>query len=508
MNVVLNWVKSNVYTVIFVAVMITAPLAMWIVAGNLNDRVKEEVKARAAKIADLDRLQKTQVSYHNPVAGDEPVSAAIVVNPQFLDGFRELTERINADAQQTRDEALRVNRKDRGVLLDELFPEPPVHLRETLPFEMYRRLRAAYVQLLAEIGADSPPSLESMREDLEAARERFMTQVLIKESREDLTDEDETWLSEQLTETRLSKYAEAAKRISIYATLASINIPPEPTTVPTLSALFDWQWRFWIKQDILLALREANQPYDSVLDGPVKRLASLQVLDEPTPAAGGTSPSSGGGIGMGVTGPQRRGRAGRSRSAPSEAATPAAADPSQEVPLDFSLSFTGRTSNPLYDVRHVRVTIVVDSNRIPEVLDALVRPVSTFPQSLPQCRRCRPCSIGSGDSGSNRTSSWRFARPTNRTTRCWMGRSSDWHRCRSLMSRLPPLAAHRRPQAAGSVWVLPVLNVAVVPVARGPLPAKPQLPLPPTPARRCRLISASPLLAVRVIRCTTCATCG
>ena len=27
----------------------------------------------------------------------------------------------------------------------------------------------------------------------------------------------------------------------------------------------------------------------------------------------------------------------------------------------------------MYDVRHVRVTIVVDSNRIPEVLDALVR---------------------------------------------------------------------------------------------------------------------------------------
>ncbi|MCZ6611548.1 MAG: hypothetical protein O6941_02845 [Planctomycetota bacterium] len=373
MNVVLDWVKSNVYTVIFVAVMITAPLAMWIVAGNMNDRVKEEVKARAAKIADLDRLQKTQVSYHNPVAGDEPVSAPILVNPQLLDSYRELTERISADAQRIRDEALRVNRKDRGVLLDELFPDPPAHLRETLPFEMYRRLRAAYVKLLADIGADSPPSLESMREDLEAARARFMTQVLIKESREDLTEEDETWLSEQLTETRLSKYAEAAKQTSIYATLASINIPPEPTTVPTMPALFDWQWEFWIKKDILMALRQANQPYDSVLDGPVKRLVSMQVLDEPAPAARGGPPASGGGVGIGLTGPQRRGPAGRSRSAPSAAATPAAADPSQEVPLDFSVSFTGRTSNPLYDVRHVQLTIVVDSSRIPEVLDALVR---------------------------------------------------------------------------------------------------------------------------------------
>ncbi|MCH8342695.1 MAG: hypothetical protein IH983_01775 [Planctomycetes bacterium] len=378
MNVVLDWVKSNVYTVIFVAVMITAPLAMWIVAGNMNDRVKEEVKARVAKIADLDRLQKTQVSYHNPVAGDEPVSATIVVNPQLLDRYRELTEKISADAQRIRDEALRVNRKDRGVLLDELFPDPPMHLRETLPFEMYRRLWAAYVKLLADIGADSPPSLESMREDLEAARARFMTQVLIKESREDLTEEDETWLSEQLTETRLSKYAEAAKQTSVYATLESLNVPQESATPARAEGegivrLFDWQWRFWIKQDILMALREANQPYDSVLDGPVKRLVSMQVFDEPAPAARGGPPASGGGLGVGATGPQRRGRGGRSRSAPSAAATPAAADPSQEVPLDFSVSFTGRTSNPLYDVRHVRLTIVVDSSRIPEVLDALVR---------------------------------------------------------------------------------------------------------------------------------------
>ncbi|MCH8152998.1 MAG: hypothetical protein IH830_11590 [Planctomycetes bacterium] len=373
MNVVLDWVKSNVYTVIFVAVMITAPLAMSIVAGNMNDRVKEEVKARAAKIADLDRLQKTQVSYHNPVAGDEPVSVTILVNPQLLDRFRELAEKISADAQRIRDEVLRVNRKDRGVLLDELFPEPPMHLRETLPFEMYRRLWAAYVKLLADIGADSPPSLESMREDLEAARARFMTQVLIKESREDLTEEDETWLSEQLTETRLSKYAEAAKQTSVYATLASVNIPPEPTTVPTLLVLFDWQWKFWIKQDILLALREANEPYDSVLDGPVKRLVSMQVLGEPAPAARSGPPPSGGGFGSSPAGSGRRRGSSRSSSGRTAAATPAAADPSQEVPLDFSVSFTGRTSNPLYDVRHVQLTIVVDSSRIPEVLDALVR---------------------------------------------------------------------------------------------------------------------------------------
>ena len=43
------------------------------------------------------------------------------------------------------------------------------------------------------------------------------------------------------------------------------------------------------------------------------------------------------------------------------------------MPLDYSVSFTGRHDNPLYDVRLVDLVIVVDSAKIPEVLDALAR---------------------------------------------------------------------------------------------------------------------------------------
>ncbi len=43
------------------------------------------------------------------------------------------------------------------------------------------------------------------------------------------------------------------------------------------------------------------------------------------------------------------------------------------MPLDYGVSFTGRTDNPLYDVRDVRLEIVVDSAKIPEIFDALAR---------------------------------------------------------------------------------------------------------------------------------------
>ena len=45
----------------------------------------------------------------------------------------------------------------------------------------------------------------------------------------------------------------------------------------------------------------------------------------------------------------------------------------KEVPDDFSVSHTGRRSNHLYDVRHARLTVDVESRRLPELINALSR---------------------------------------------------------------------------------------------------------------------------------------
>ena len=53
--------------------------------------------------------------------------------------------------------------------------------------------------------------------------------------------------------------------------------------------------------------------------------------------------------------------------------TTPAVDPAIEVALDFAVSFTGRSTNPLYDVRWINLVIVVDTARMPEVFDALAQ---------------------------------------------------------------------------------------------------------------------------------------
>ncbi|MCH8991825.1 MAG: hypothetical protein IIA44_08785, partial [Acidobacteria bacterium] len=209
MNVVLTWVKANIFIVGFCAIMIIAPVAMWFVAGSMNDGVRKEVAARAGKIQDLDRHRQVLVSIVNPVPGNQPISDSVVLNPRLLDRLRVTTGIIRGDAERIREEAIRFNRKQRGVLVPDLFPAPPAHRRETLPFKMHRSLVAAYEELLDEVQAGSPPSADEVSENIEAARERLTTQILL----DDLTPEDETWLAEQLANTRLSQYADAAAAI-------------------------------------------------------------------------------------------------------------------------------------------------------------------------------------------------------------------------------------------------------------------------------------------------------
>lgn len=372
MNTVLQWIKANVYSVIAVAIMIAAPIGLWILSGNMNKSVQDEVEARARKISELGKYEKTSVSFDYPVPGNEPVSASIAVNRKFLDRYEEVVDVIRKDMERVRDEVFRINRKDRTVLVPELFPEPPPQRVETLPQNMYRALDAAYEQLITDIGAGEPPTADEMVEDLTAAQERYLTQIL-KRSTAELTEDEQAGLTEQLTKTRLSYCADAAKGYSLYVSLAALNVPtaadyPDRAEGEGMSRMFDWQWRLWIKQDILSALAKCNQPYNSIVDAPVKHVVRMFVFDDGGAAsASGSAPAGGSTTGFGAMG------GGRRQGGSSPAPKPVSANPSAEVPLDFSYSLTGRKTNPLFDVRRVEVELIVDSAKMPEVFDALAR---------------------------------------------------------------------------------------------------------------------------------------
>ncbi len=364
MNVVMKWVKANVFIVVFCAIIIIVPAIMWFVAGRMNADVRDEVVKRASLIRDLDRHRRVPFSIANPVRGNQSNSDTVVLNPSLLDRYREVSLIISDDAEQIREDAVALNRKNRSPLLPDLFPAPPLFEREVRPSQMHDSIVRAYQAVLEEIQAGSPPAVVEVSENIESAIERLTTQVL----QDDLSDEgNQAWLAEKLADARLSQYADTAASLRIYASLDALGVPGEGE-VPAraegqgLVDLFQWQWHYWIVQDILLALNDANKDSSSILNAPAKHVLLIHV--EPSNVrATGTAP---GGFGIGAGG-----RASSNKG--SDSAPAMGANPSTEVALNFGSSLTGRSTNPLYDVRVVTLDVVVDTAKMPQVFDALAQ---------------------------------------------------------------------------------------------------------------------------------------
>ena len=125
------------------------------------------------------------------------------------------------------------------------------------------------------------------------------------------------------------------------------SVLPIPVTdyVADQHVLFGWQWDLWVVEDVLEAIAAANRDESdperrSARVAPVKRVVSLEITGIP-----GADP---------------------------EAAPPAAApNAGNELTPSYDVSLTGRVTNPLYDVRRVRLTVVAETRRLPRLFDAL-----------------------------------------------------------------------------------------------------------------------------------------
>jgi hypothetical protein len=378
MQVVLDWIRTNVFTVVFIVVMVAALIAFPLVAAWLGDAIEQDVRTRKSKLRELEQLEKTSVTIEQP--GRSDISETVLVNRRLLDEFRELTEARREDAQRVLAASQEHNRKERGVLMARLFPDPPPAEAEVLPKQFHSRLHEAHEELLDDVDAGSPPAPEELATELERQRSQFLTQTLQKTDAASLTEDEERRLREKLSKVRMSKYVEAADSVGVYIDKSALNLPAwDQTRSYPMSELFDWQWQYWINQDVLRAIADANAGSGgAVVRAPVKRVLDVYIQPMAAPresrsggggsgAGAGIGAGAGAGFGMGGTG---GGGGRRGNTAPPPASPP---DPKKEVRLDYDVSFTGRMSNPLYDVRIVDVRMIVDTARIPEVLDAIAK---------------------------------------------------------------------------------------------------------------------------------------
>jgi len=397
---IVSWCKSNVVFVILIVVCIGSVVGFPMIAQGWTEKVEQALKQRAGNFKKLDKLQETNVT---PPGTTE--SAKVTVNQSLLDAYIEVTGKLRVEAEEVVSKSLELNKKNYVVLSTELFPAPPSDQRETLPQHFFRLLDGEYNTLMQKLNGGGPISEDDLVIYLEDARVRFMETNLSTKHNADLTKEQRSSLENHLSKLRMSRLRTHAEDISVYFTNATLNVPEfDIRSAPSVGTLFNWQWRYWIVADILGAVASMNDG-QAVLTSPVKQVVTLEVLGMPIigeeEGKGGSGNPSGGGGGGGSTGPKPgmpprpmgpggpsggrpspfggggdpRGGGGRP-SPPTPTGGPSAGPSGNAQPPTredesgtLAQSQTGRESGGLFDVFQVRIKMIVDTQRIPAILD-------------------------------------------------------------------------------------------------------------------------------------------
>jgi hypothetical protein len=383
---ILAWIKQHPLIPVFSAVAIVALALGWWFSGGVNASVRSDAEAQAAKLNELASIEKGSVNLVVP--GREPVSRTTVINQRILDEYSAATGALRGDADRIVQSALARNRRDHAPLMDKVFPQPKAERRrQTLAIDFHARLVAAYRDLLAKSGAGSPPPATDIVDSLMRREIQYIQSTLRKSDRAALAPAELEDLKAELTKSRLAMYGEDASKLTVYADLAALEIPPSPEgkSPPSVDVMFDWQWRFWIARDILAAVVEASEAANagnlgSVLNSPVKRILSIRTLDA-IPLGGAGSGSGGGSAGM-ASGMSAGGFGGGGDGAMAPPAVPGGEDPPLAEPVidlgasiqpAFDRGLTGREDNPVFDVRRVEVRLVAATAELPLLFDALAK---------------------------------------------------------------------------------------------------------------------------------------
>ena len=364
------FVKKRWPLIVSIVVILVALPAAWVVSNNLNRNIKQGQESAANDL--LNRLEGLKVTYElpAPVGGMEPVQeSGVMPHPQRTEFFaREQAAQAERLTEAT-EAIIEFNRKGRGVLVEGLFPKQPEDDSEAqlLRLRMQSALipnegASAYERLLESINATTPPDPQSVLDTLNDTAARLRERESAQGGTPEMDDQEQAQMMQELTAQRVSLYARPAQEGSIYLSLEQFpdgspfdESPTFPRQAvpgsPRHELTFLWQLDYWLAQDVVGFLGQANSIGGNLLpivEAPIKRVVSIE--GDPFPLA--------------------------DTSSRDEFADPIDSGPEASTQVfepRFYASPSGRDPkwfNQLYDIRRVKLGMIVDSARLPQVLDA------------------------------------------------------------------------------------------------------------------------------------------
>ena len=404
MKGVLIWLKGNPITVVAgLVILVSLGFCAW--AWSSFGTLRDDLEAAAGEKRKLSNFGDNTVQLPAEAIDAPPLEVSgVTYNPPTVDRMRRIFSDLNNQTEFTISTFAGINQRGHQQLVEGFLPAVT---GDSFNFKV--RYRDAVATLLAGPGpaagfaeangvtlptlkAGLPPEPESLqRRLLRIADEgaRAFGDLLTEEQARSLRNEQKAALLEELTDR--------ARALDVYAvsdigTSSQFNSEfPLPVmkyvylgTQPEPWQLWESQLQTWILQDIVAAIGLANgvevpgiPPLSEaptgtgkgVLGAAVKRLLAMEVLP------GYVGLHTTGGVGS-LEGTQSAGSGAASAAARPPLPVEGAITPGPGIPTlkpNYFISPTGRTSNSVFDVRHVRLRIHADYAKLPLFVEALAR---------------------------------------------------------------------------------------------------------------------------------------
>lgn len=368
----LNWLKSNPLLIV-AAVLVFAALISLVIVQMQAGAFVDEMAARNKKISDIKNLRETRVTLPPEKPDGEPEQVTITVNEAAIEAIEKIYGRMSDEYTRIFREATQFNRQGHIPMLEKLFPRPSegemyllydARIYYTDAFKVMFR-DYSRTSLYPNLNAGGPIPLALLDDAVARAQAEFLGHFRVLSN---LTAEEREELRQKKTAAVMKEMSQHASKFSIYAesTPGAPNYPFEimnwasKEEQPNLAEVWEGQMSLWIQQDIVEAIGKTNNVSNNeanVTVAPIKRLFKIEVGNryvglslQPVTIGGSAAAAAAAGGGGG-----------------------AAAAGGTGGKTDFALSPTGRVSNDIFDVRHVRVHMLMDWKHMSEFMGALAR---------------------------------------------------------------------------------------------------------------------------------------
>jgi hypothetical protein len=359
-------------------IIVVIPVVAWWFRGGIKDSIHETMSKRSKEFDKIVSLEKSAVTVRNPVG--DPKSETVSLNSTLIDALKARNESLENEVKGVYRSAVEHNKKNHDIIQTKqvVFPKPLQENEKLLEEIFLPAIGPAYTVLLANNRVNTPPSSADVLEAVKQREISFIRDDLKKKNRSEVTDPKEIeQLAQALTKARLDALVEGARDTAVYLDKGAVRMPPAKGFI-SVDTCFTWQWDLWVLDDIFHAITNVNTNLkdgvkSSVISSPVKRIISIRI-DQPSSVAATSATAEAPPVETEATDAPEEGA--EPVAVVVEATTDATGEPiapASEIIRDFKISFTGLKSCQLYDVRNVKLKLIVSTSDLPKVLDSFAK---------------------------------------------------------------------------------------------------------------------------------------